>query len=263
MSHFSLMAINFKNEDELDNAMSLYDESREVPEYIAKTRQEILDLCIQRYNENQEIIQAYIDDPAAAVDKYGDLARRLYENRNDPTDIHNIKDPEVFYQRYVSGSTVDKDGNLLSTYNPNSKWDYYSVEEVTTIKAIKELYQRYREEFDKQQAPRYSRMWDVIVEGQKPEPDMFFMLWGAPNREYLLSTHKTKEAFLEFKKNSYAPSYAVLTTTSGWYAPGNVGWFATSSAGPQDEESFAANYYKMFVEPYDDDTPVYLIDCHI
>ena len=128
MSHYSVLAIGFKDEEALENAMAPYDEGLEVAPRISKTKEQILAEGIKSYKERCEIIKAYEESPFKAVEKYGDRAAKIYEDRHK-RQYPNFKDPEKYYEWYVEGETVDENGNLLTTYNPNSRWDYYTVEE--------------------------------------------------------------------------------------------------------------------------------------
>ena len=261
MSHYSLLAIGFNDEDELEKAMAPYDESLEVAPYISKTKEQILADGIESYKERCEIIAAYKKDPVKAVEKYGKRAKSIYEDRRK-RGYPNFKEPEKYYEWYVEGETIDENGNLLSTYNPNSKWDYYTVHETMTIGDLKKEREEQLTNFD---ASRFEMIWNIIVNGEKPSVtgiEIFSLLYGQPNKEEMLRIYGTKENYISHYKNNYYASYSVLTP-QGWFEPGKVGWWGTSSATFDEEKEFRETYYAKFIEPYDDNAPVYRIDCHI
>lgn len=261
MSHYSVLAIGFKDEETLENALAPYDEGLEVAPYISKTKEQILADGIESYKERCEIIKAYEENPFKAAEKYGDRAAKIYEDRHK-RQYPNFKDPEKYYEWYVEDETVDENGNLLTTYNPNSKWDYYSVEETITIGDLKKEREEYLAYFN---PSRYEMVWEIIVNGAKPSVtgiEMFALLYGQPNKEEMLRIYGTKENYINHYKNNYYASYSVITP-QGWFEPGKVGWFGMSSATFDEEKTFRETYYAKFIEPYDDDTPVYRIDCHI
>lgn len=150
-----------------------------------------------------------------------------------------------------------------STYNPNSKWDYWNTEDTLTIKDLKDQREKRLSAFDRKP---YDLMWDIIVEGiDHPEiktPERFQLLYGAPDKESLLELYGDRETFIDEKKNIFAVSYCVITP-EGWFEPGEVGWWGMSSASNKDEYEWEKNYYSKFIESRDDDEIVYLIDCHI
>ena len=104
-----------------------------------------------------------------------------------------------------------------------------------------------------------------MVNGIKPEkmdPDHFMLLWGVPSKEEMLKLYKSKEEYISFHRDTFCPSYSVLLP-EGWFEPGTVGSFGLSTASAEEEYEFRKNYYKEFIEPFHDDTNVFVIDCHI
>ena len=112
---------------------------------------------------------------------------------------------------------------------------------------------------------RCEYIWDTVVNGTKPEKmdhEHFMLLWGVPSKEKMLELYKTKEEYIAFQRDMLCPSYSVLLP-EGWFEPGTVGSFGTSTASADEEHIFKKDYYKNFIEPFSDDTIVYIIDCHI
>ena len=197
-----------------------------------------------------------------AVEKYGDRAAKIYEDRRK-RQYPNFKNPEKYYEWYVEGETVDGNGNLLTTYNPNSRWDYYTVEETMTIGDLKKEREKYLANID---SSKYEMIWEIIVNEVKPSGvtgiNLFSLLYGQPNKEELLRIYGTKENYINHYKNNNCASYSVLTP-QGWMEPGKVGWFGMSSATFDEEKTFRETYYAKFIEPYENNTTVFRIDCHI
>ncbi|WP_024859007.1 hypothetical protein [Ruminococcus albus] len=262
MSHYSLYAIGFENEEELEKMMSIYNESRKVKPHIDITKEEIYENAQAFYQEKCKLIEAYEKDPEKAVAEHGERVKDLYENRNIDGYLGYYKNPEDFYKHYISYRKVDRKGNVLSMSNPEAKWDYYGVEKETTIGKIKEEFRKEREKLD---TSRLEYIWNVVVNGIKPEkmdPDHFMLLWGVPSKEEMLKLYKSKEEYISFHRDTFCPSYSVLLP-EGWFEPGTVGSFGLSTASAEEEYEFRKNYYKEFIEPFHDDTNVFVIDCHI
>ena len=94
------------------------------------------------------------------------------ENNND----------EVVYKEAISWydeESIDETGGIKSTYNPKSKWDWY-VEGGRWSGSLKlkeggTTDSAYAEEIDfspsKEDSEYYGRVWDLVVDGVKPEND--------------------------------------------------------------------------------------------
>ncbi len=133
MSHYSLFAIGFEDEEELEEMMSFYDENLKTAPYVYKTKEDIIELGKKKYKEKCRLIESYSTEPEKTIEEYGIYVKELYENRDKDGMFNYYKDPEDYYKWFVSGQKTDRNGNLLSNDNPNSKWNYYSVERETTV----------------------------------------------------------------------------------------------------------------------------------
>lgn len=148
------------------------------------------------------------------------------------------------------------EGAVLSTYNPLSKWDWYvkggrwsgrmpvrsdvedfnscqikdviwSVEELMTDDYIKEDYEDY-----KNKKLKYSE-------------------------ENILSYKEFVEEYFKFS------TYAVVDEKGVWHEPGQMLYFAISTATKEESDSWYKNYYNNFIKDRDPETYITLIDCHI
>ena len=107
MSHY-LVGVVVNDISEVDDILAPYDENMEVEPYIYRTKAQI------------------IADGKARKEKYAKA-----DNIDDfmKAYLDAITDEE-FYKLETDGidnEDLDKDGNELSTYNPKSKWDWYSI----------------------------------------------------------------------------------------------------------------------------------------
>lgn len=235
MSHYTLCTIGIKEED-LATFMERYSEHREVEPYISTTKKELLEMGEERIRE-----------------------------RRAPSEITT---PEEYYNFYTEGEILDEEGNLLSTYNPESRWDYYRVMESYTAKAIKELI---RNKLENYSSDIDELVWRVIVEGREDlqgttlsTGDRFMLFWGMPSKEEMIRLYGNLDGYIAHRKKAIASlSYTVMTPDGEWHEPGTVGWWGTSSASAEDESQWNANFYDRFIKDLPDDTTVMLIDCHI
>ena len=130
MSHFTVYVFTKEDGKDIEQLLAPYDESITYPPYIqytkeqaiAKTRKEIEDYKNGLYAE-------YIADPVAYIEKHQpsrkhlDYIKNEFPKRLNWTDEECYEEQKQWYEEY----NIDEDGNLMSTYNPNSKWDWYQV----------------------------------------------------------------------------------------------------------------------------------------
>lgn len=116
MSHFIGLCFGDCWESNLDP----YDEGLEVEPYVAYTKDEAIDEVKRRHAQSYE--------RALEVLKKKDLNSESYEYFQKILDkglFISYEDAWKVAQEW--GYEIDEEENLLSTYNPNSKWDWYSM----------------------------------------------------------------------------------------------------------------------------------------
>lgn len=240
MSHYSVLAIGFNSKDDFESAMEVYDENRTVAPYVSHTKEEIMsDAFRSRFSE----------------------------------ETINMT-PEEFYEWYSKGETLDEKGNIITTYNPESRWDYYSIEKEMTVSELKKLCSEKKkkalENFDEQ---LYRLQYRAIVNGTdedkeklqeyiKNRIDYFYLMWGIAIDTFKEAYPSEDEYIAHQEKVCGFSTYAALTPT-GWNEPGKCGWWGLSSATASSEKLFEEGFYENFIEPFPDDAIAYIIDCHI
>lgn len=129
MSHFCVYVFHDKNTS-IDTLLAPYDENIVVEPYveynkeeaIAKVRKEIEDYKNGPYAE-------YIKNPEEYEKKYKCTKKYIEFLKNEFPKKINWTDDQCYddMKEYYDSDMIDKDGNLLSKYNPKSKWDWYEV----------------------------------------------------------------------------------------------------------------------------------------
>ena len=129
MSHFCVYVFHDKNTS-IDTLLAPYDENLLVEPYveynkeeaIAKVRKEIEDYKNGPYAE-------YIKNPEEYEKKYKCTKKYIEFLKNEFPKKINWTDDQCYddMKEYYDSDMIDKDGNLLSKYNPKSKWDWYEV----------------------------------------------------------------------------------------------------------------------------------------
>lgn len=129
MSHFCVYVFHDKNTS-INTLLAPYDENLVVEPYvkytkevaIAKVREEIEEFKNGDYAE-------YLKNPEEYEKKYGYNKTHIEYIKNEfPKHINWTDDQCYDYEKsFYEPNMIDKDGNLLSKYNSNSKWDWYVV----------------------------------------------------------------------------------------------------------------------------------------
>ena len=146
MSHFTVADIH-KPDQDIEELLAPYDENKEVEPYIRYTRQEAID-----------------------------YARRNYKSAEGKTD-------EECWQMFAEDEQTDEEGNILSTYNPRSTWDWWMVggrwrgmlrlKDGSTADSARIVDIDFTP--DEEAYRRNLRFWDVVVEHQpRQEGEDFF-----------------------------------------------------------------------------------------
>ena len=275
MSHFSLAVFTKDSNFNLDEIMEPYDENKMIAPYILVTKEEAIQNKRKFYeSQYQNCFLPWQKDPMA------------YESRHSAEHIKDIKtlpelmkqSDEQIYQNVISDYTdeeIDADGNILSTYNPNSKWDWYEVggrwrgllllkpgikgpyPESSLKTQSGEFYRAdaaYTSEVDFERiSAEYAATLRPYEEAMK---DSFF------KEEYMRMRFPTEEEYIERHKRF--KTFAVLTPDGVWHAPGEMGWFGVSSDTPEGERNWDFGYYNNFIKPaIVKQWYMTIVDCHI
>lgn len=252
MSHFAVAVFTKPNGKTLEELLAPYDEELEVEPYMAITKEEAL----------------------ARIAEYEDKHPE-YKNM---TDEEKMRD--WFGYKYF-----DEDGNPMTTYNPDSKWDWYSIggRFPGRLKAKEGNHgdgSAFRNnpmvdgEFDSARIgdvdfsidmEKYNkaiRFWEVVVEKQplkegENQKDFFDYYREGFYEEY----YKDKETYAKICAS--INTYAVVTPDGEWHQKGNVGWFGASDATADASLDWDLHYKERFLDTADPDWTLTIVDCHI
>ena len=107
MSHFTV-AVFTDGTKTVDELLAPFDENISVEPYIYKTKAQIIE-------DAKEKKERYLKDLPSNVPNW----MKAY--------IDAETDEELYQAEFDEDEQYDEEGNELSTYNPNSKWDWYSI----------------------------------------------------------------------------------------------------------------------------------------
>lgn len=213
MSHFVGLCFG----DNWENNLEQYYKGLEVEPYIHRTKEEAIEKAKKYHTENYEYaVKKLKSDTLTPEDRdyYTDVV-----NRGD-----SLTDEEAWEEVLNWNYEIDAEGNLLTTYNPDSKWDWYSIGgRWSEFLPLKEL----------DSEGNYLTTHEALVE----EID-----W-----EYLL----------EYKY----PPFCFVTEDGEWIEKGEMGWFGISfDEIPEDSWK---TQFSNYVKELDPDCLVTVIDFHI
>jgi hypothetical protein len=128
--------------------------------------------------------------------------------------------------RYEDGSGCEGTGKIKTTYNPDSKWDWYVV----------------------------GGRWDGALAGLDEIDD------GQGGFNFGDEFHTLERNMVKMSEASDGPPYAYITPDGEWHGQGEMGWFGVSRDALPFEDWI--NIWKQTREDYADHWAV-AIDCHI
>jgi len=254
--------------EDIESILEPYDENLEVEPYIDQTKEELHKEFI-RYQGKLRVE----NKPVSLLDSFEDLTLSL--------DGVNAKWLDGW-----NGKKLDKHGNSLTTYNHDSKWDWYEVggrwsgtlilkpgcegsngsrswtnkdEEIPKNRCDgaynKDIDWAAMDELAKQRA---AKDWDELF---NPNPDhcMYRPAYVEKQRKKHIEMYGTKEEYL--KRRGFWTPFA-LVDENDWHAPGDMGWWGMSSDETEDRDNFD-QMFKEYVKKLKPKDVVTIVDCHI
>lgn len=278
MSHFSVgvMLPNIKSlkdsdliEKYVDLALAPFNENLEVLPYVSFTKEELLKHAknnIQKYKEMY--YDKFLEDPERYKEKCINPEHIEYLEKEFPKRLAWTDEQilEYEYSKY-NEEEIGFDGEIYSTYNPNSKWDWYTIggrwSGHITTKQGKQVDYCYVKDIDltpnKEIYQTAKRYWELIVEEQplkenETKPFSFY------NKEYFLELYKTKENYATLQ--SCFSTYALLVDGE-WIEPGKMGWFAMSSETAESKKEYINRFNEILNDLKYQNYVFVVVDCHI
>lgn len=231
MTHYRVAVIQIRDDNQdLYEFLAPYDENRRVAPYIDRTKAEAIEYCRETIARCAENI---------AKGKGGEYDLKIIEHAEDDDNTLHAWFTEYYEEE------CDEEGNWLTTYNPQSKYDYFGeIDEMTMDEWLASGSNMTENELREE--------WrDLSKNG-----DGF---WKA---EYYTESYGDEDTYVKMHK--LPAVWAVITPDGLWHEPGKVGWFAMDDATPETRKDWADHFYERFVEPYKDkNAKIIILDCHI
>lgn len=255
MSHYCVGVIVEDINDyeaEVAKILAPYSENLKVEPRIYKTKAQLIEEG-KKFAESTK--KRMREDPAYKIDN-NTFLRNLVCATTDEDFYNAMRNEDAVY---------DENGNELTTYNPKSKWDWYSIggrfendSIATQIKDFK-IYNTVNEATKE----KYHQVWDNFIHGIKNpeelEKEMFgdFRLW---KDQYYIDRYGTCENWIK-QTNSNLP-YAFVDKDN-WYEKGKMGWFGCDDATTESINDYTAFAEAYFADPANQEEWIVWVDCHI
>ena len=265
MSHF-IVGVIHKPEQDIEELLAPYDEGLEVESYVYRTKSEIIKAA-------KEIVNNYNEDP----DWYNNDKYR----KNWIKKYLDAKTEEELYEAEISPDTYeyDEDGNELTTYNPDAKWDWWVVGGrwsdtlLVPRDKVDKTYLEYMDDDEEYWCTNEAKISDIFF-GIDPRKYEDYYNWWKDNVE---APDEKWDSF--YKKEYYTDNYtdaddyakrccafstfAVVTPDGKWHERGEMGWFGCSGESPEEGRDWDENYMDRFINNADPDDVLTIVDCHI
>lgn len=286
MSHFAVAVFTKPGGKTVDELLAPYYEGITMEPYIEYTRQQAIDDVkkeIREYMESNSYNE-YLEDP----EKYKENHREdhykyisTYHERLNWTDEQLYEEKKRWYEEDM----IDDEGNLLSTYNPNSKWDWYVIggrfSGMLKSKSGKHgegssfnRNPRVWGEFDVARVGdidfsldmnsynKAIRWWEVVIEKQPLkvyENEKDFQSYYT--EKYYKEYYRDKETYAKICAS--CSTYAVVTPDGKWHSKGDMFWWGISSETGNESLDWDLHYKERFIDTADPNWTMTIVDCHI
>lgn len=213
MSHFVGLCFG----DSWENDLEQYYEGLKVEPYIHCTKEEAIEKAKKHHTENYEYAVKKLESNTLTSedrDYYTIVASRGC----------SLTDEEAWEEVQNWGYKMDDEGNLLATYNPDSKWDWYSI----------------------------GGRWSGFLPLKELDSD---------GNHLTTNEALVKEIDWEYLLNEKFPPFCYVDEYGEWFEKGEMGWWGmTTNEEPEDTWKTQFSNYTKELDP---NCLVTVIDFHI
>ena len=295
MSHFAVLVIG----DDIEGQLAKFDETLDTPRYVKYTKEQLIAKGREDIKNYEKGYYAqYLADPEKYESECGKSSHINYIKNEFPLKLQ-WTDEQIYQDeiKYYDSEDIGENGEVYSTYNPNSKWDWYEIggryagrlilkEGVEKnsdpnfsygwdVKSRMEVLAEPRVDSAKVKDIDWSKMhrteekynaairfWEMKVEGAEPqtEEEKEQLKWDWYRDGYYQERYGDKETYA--KCMSSFTAWAVVKNGE-WFEKGEMGWFGASSETHDEAIDWEMNVYDRFIKDLDPETVITFVDCHI
>lgn len=242
MSHATLLIIcpkDVKTEQEVvehtASVMERYNENRAVIPYVTKY-----------YKDREEYFQkgiASLKESAERPDA-SDWAKKTYAEFKD-------KDADYWFKNFEGdGYEFDADGNITSTYNPDSLWDWYVFGGRWNNMLVKK----------DGVACNICRYGEFSIGNYRKMLVQDYMdNWNGKTGKPMLTEEQIANKYKRFP----FVTYAVMTEDGVWHSHATLGWWGFSLDQKEKRSEWDKLYYRRFLKNLDPEQYIAVVDYHI
>ena len=234
--------------DNPSEIMAEYDNNLTMPPYV-----------VYKYEEAGAIKEKFIIQYTMAMDEGLNHAQLEYI-RATLQDLAEMDNDEFLNELADEEDlTIDENGNLCSTKNPEGKWSSYTMGKLFSIpfytKDGREVFQAKKGEIDWPHihlngGEIYARAWEMVMEASKPKNDYERMIFeNMKDKQHYFGKFGTKENYVT--SNTAFWGYAFVSDKTGWM----------DASEQPDQFVWMSNFYNMFIKNLDDDTLLTIYEC--
>lgn len=280
MSHFSVAVFSKNEHPDLYSILEPYDENLSVDPHIYRTKNQIVSKLRDDIFKLRENMAHHMENPEEFNNTYWLTSENINPIKMIPYYqdllLHEKSSNEELYQFYRKENEdemFDDEGNELSTYNPDSKWDWFvtggrwsgMLHIKNENKEIKEVNEAFVKDLVdspdvEEQRKHAKRFWEIIVLGNKLEEgeEMPFTWHDA---QFYRDTYGTMN---EFIKDYISPrTYAFIDANGTWIEPGQMGWFGNADTTPDSEIAYRKRFAEYMEHAKKENLYITIVDCHI
>jgi hypothetical protein len=237
--------------------------------------------ALEPYDENKKV-ELFMSETADDIkkkrtDDITDLKERLANKKiKDETwakkrieELENMTDQE-FYEDYVDGSLRDENGNIMSSHNPEGRWDWWVIGgrwgefldlkngKTADFAKVKDVRFEPTEDEIEKTGERYERLKKAdSMKKQGIELDEDIEI------EYLFSEFDPAQSKEDFIKEESAISfYSCVDKNGEWHERAECGWFGSEHNVTEETGSWRLKFKERFIDPLDPNDILVVVDCH-
>lgn len=287
MSHFTVLVTNTHLKT-IDEQLAPFDENLERPLHIHKTKQELIDKEKDHYKRGKEYLERYNADPAEYTKGTSNTSHINWITKEIPK-MDSWTDEDFYKEaiKYMEADELDADGNHVTTWNEDAKWDWYSIggrwagffqSKAGTVgkqghhrakdfaiisgKEVEDLPESACDVIEVKNIDWESMDRHVKADRKayyndemKKEKESDRFIW-ASNRDELL-----KMSLDEYVNQPVDHTTFAVLHDGKWYEKGSMGWWGMVSDEKDDSEW--SKKFRELVDSLDPEAEVTIVDCHI
>jgi len=240
MSHFTVLVIG----EDVEEQLAPYDENIVVPRYVKYTKEQLIKKGREDIAQYEKGTYAeYLKDPVKYAERCSN-PRHLRYLKNEFPKMLKWNDEQIYQNelRWYEKKDIGAEGEVYSTYNPKSKWDWYQI------------------------GGRWAGML-ILKKGAKSgeKGEQSLLDKSSPYAKGGVDSALKKD--IDFKKTTKKNkdpfgTYAVVKNGE-WFQKGEMGWWGMSSETEEESIKWDEGFFKNFIKPLSPDTKLTIVDCHI